>query len=95
MFPALQTDSLSTEPLGHHFLKNNFVYLFFIVSSTGFSLLFSLSLVVVSGAILCCGVQASHCGGFSCCGAWALGHSGFSSCSHALEHRLDSWDTWA
>ena len=20
---------------------------------------------------LCCGVRASHCGGFSCCGAWA------------------------
>ena len=25
------------------------------------------------GATLCCGVQASHCGGFSCCGAQALG----------------------
>ena len=86
--------SLSTEPLGHRFLKNNFVYIFFIVSGTGFSLLFRISLVVVSGAILCCGVQASHCGGFSCCGAWALGRSGFSSCSHAREHRLDSCDTW-
>ena len=25
------------------------------------------------GATLRCGVQASHCGGFSCCRAWALG----------------------
>ena len=32
-----------------------------------------LSLVVASGAALRCGVQASHCGGFSCCGAQALG----------------------
>ena len=23
--------------------------------------------------LLCCGVRASHCGGFSCCGARALG----------------------
>jgi len=53
VFPALQTDSLSTEPLGHRFLKNNFVYLFFIVP--GLSLLFSLSLVVVRGlfAVAC------------------------------------------
>ena len=26
-----------------------------------------------AGATLCCGAQASHCGGFSCCGAQALG----------------------
>ena len=32
-----------------------------------------LSLVVASGATLCCGTQASRCGGFSCCGARALG----------------------
>ena len=32
-----------------------------------------LSLVVVSGATLCCGARGSHCGGFSCCGARALG----------------------
>ena len=25
------------------------------------------------GAPLCCGAQASHCGGFSCCRAQALG----------------------
>ena len=32
-----------------------------------------LSLVVASGATLRCGVQASHCSGFSCCRARALG----------------------
>ena len=34
------------------------------------------------GLLSSCGMQASHCGGFSCCGAWAwvLGSSGFSSC---------------
>ena len=26
-----------------------------------------------AGATLCCGAQASHCGGFFCCGARALG----------------------
>ena len=47
---------------------------------------------------LCCGAQASHCGGFSCCGAQGLGAQasvvvacGLSSCvSWALEHRLSS-----
>ena len=33
-----------------------------------------LSLVLrQAGATLCCGAQASRCGGFSCCGAQALG----------------------
>ena len=31
------------------------------------------------GATLCCGAQASHCGGFSCYRAQALGLTGFSS----------------
>ena len=51
-----------------------------------------------AGATLRCGVQASHCGGFSCCGAQALGvrasvvvAHGLSSCgSRALELRLSS-----
>ena len=41
-----------------------------------------------AGAVLHCGVRASHCGGFSCCGAQALGTRtsvvvarGLSSCS--------------
>ena len=50
------------------------------------------------GLLFRCGVQASHCGGFSCCGAWALGARasvvvarGLSSCGlRALEHRLSS-----
>ena len=50
------------------------------------------------GATLCCGVQASHYGGFSCCGAWALGTRasvvaahGLSSCGlRALDRRLSS-----
>ena len=50
------------------------------------------------GYSLRCGVQASHCGGFSCCGAWALGAQasvvvalGLSSCGlWALERRLSS-----
>ena len=52
---------------------------------------------------LCCGAQASHSCGFSCCRAWALGTwaSTFgaqrlsSYSSQALEHRLNSCDTWA
>ena len=51
-----------------------------------------------AGATLCCGVWASHCGGFSCCGARAVGTRasvievrGLSSCgSRALERRLSS-----
>ena len=55
------------------------------------------------GATLRCGVQASHCGGFSCCRARALGAwasvvvaRGLSSCSlWALEHKLSSCGAWA
>ena len=47
------------------------------------------------GLLSSCGVQASHCGGFSC-GAWSLGYAGFSSWdAWALEHRLSSWGTRA
>ena len=53
-------------------------------------------------ATLRCGVQASHCGGFSCCGAQALGAraSVAVACrlsswgSQALEHRLSSCGAW-
>ena len=45
---------------------------------------------------LCCGVCASHCGGFSCCRAQAPGCEGFGSCSsQAIEHRLSSCGAWA
>ena len=41
-----------------------------------------------------CGVQTSHCGGFSCCGVQVLGYTGFSSCgSRALACRLSSYGT--
>ena len=32
------------------------------------------------GLVSSCGLQTSHCSGFSCCGAQALGRTGFSSC---------------
>ena len=55
------------------------------------------------GATLRCGVQASHCGGFSCCGAWALDAWASvvvarrrSSCGlQALERRFSSCGTRA
>ena len=40
---------------------------------------------------LCCGVQASHCGGFSCCGAWALG----TRASVVVVPGLSSCGAWA
>ena len=43
-----------------------------------------LSLVVVRGATLRCGVWASHCGGFFCCGARALGTQASVVVSHGL-----------
>ena len=55
------------------------------------------SLVAASGATLCRGAWASHCGGFSCCGAQtqrtqaSSAAHGLSSCGfQALEHRLNS-----
>ena len=50
------------------------------------------------GATLCCGVWASHCGGFFCCGVWALGTQASVVASyglrswnvHSLEHTLSS-----
>ena len=50
-----------------------------------------LSVVAVSRVTLCCGVQASPCGGFSCCGAWALG----MWASVVVAHRLSSCGSWA
>ena len=37
------------------------------------------------GLLSGCGVQASHCNGFSCWGAWAPGHEGFSCRSTQAE----------
>ena len=50
-----------------------------------------LSLVAASRATLCCGVRASHCGGFSCCGARTLG----ARASVVVAHRLSSCGSWA
>ena len=62
-----------------------------------------LSLVAASRGYSCCGVRASHCGGFSCCRARALGMQasevvacGLSSCGlQALERRRSSCGTRA
>ena len=70
-----------------------FIYLF----------LAALGLCCCARATPCCGVQASHCSGFSCCRAWALGLRAsvvvacrLSSCgSRALERRLSNCGAWA
>ena len=49
-----------------------FLFLFFFWLYWAFVATHGLSLVAASGATLCCGARASHCGGFSC-GARALG----------------------
>ena len=52
-----------------------------------------------TGATLCCGVQASHCGGFSCSRAWAPGTEvsvvatlRFSSCGLWAQLLHDMWN---
>ena len=47
------------------------MYLF--LAAPGLRCCVGFSVVEVSGGHSSCGVQASHCGGFSCCGAQALG----------------------
>ena len=49
-----------------------------LLSSSGEQGLFSSS--SEPGLLSSCGVQASHCSGFSCCRARARGHSAVSSC---------------
>ena len=70
--------------------------LFYIFGCAGSSqLLLELSLVAESGGYLRCGVQASHCSGFSC-RAQAVGRMCFSSSgSRALVHRIISCGTLA
>ena len=54
--------------------------------------------LLLRGLLSSCGVQTSHCGGFSRSGAPALGHTSFSSVAHrlsgcgsqALGHRISS-----
>ena len=54
--------------------------------------------------ILCCGLQAYHCGGLSCCrgqvlgaglsscSSWALEHMGFRSCGPLAKMLFGMWD---
>ena len=51
-----------------------------------------LSLVAESGLSLHCGVQASHCAGFSC--LWAMGSRahGLSSCDSRAQLACGMWD---
>ena len=57
----------------------NFIYFLAVLGLRCCMQIFWLFLVAGSGgllfggATLCCGAQASHCGGFSCCRAQALG----------------------
>ena len=64
------------------------VYFFFNIN---LFIYFWLRWVFVAGATLHCGVQASHCGGFSCCGARALG----MWASVVVVHGLSSCGAWA
>ena len=81
-------------------LKGLFLFILIILSifgCAGSSLLCRLfSSCGKQGLLSSCGVQASHCSGFSCCGARAPGHLGFISFSTwALDHRLSSCGTQA
>ena len=83
------------------FFLNKFIYLF-IFGCIGSSLLHA-GFLQLRRATLHCGVQASHCRGFSCCGAQTLGARasivvahGLGCCgSQALERRLSSSGTQA
>ena len=74
--------------MGFFFLKDDpyflFIYLFLFLAALGLRCCAQASLVVVSGATLHCGVQASHCGGFSCCRARALGARASAVVTHGL-----------
>ena len=72
------------------------IYLFeltyFIFGSTGSSLLcVGFFQVQQAGATLCCGVWASHCGGFSSCGACAV-ERGLSGCGLPAQLLFGMWD---
>ena len=102
-------ENLVTHTPRKFLLKRNlnsffFLNLFIIFGCVGSSLLrVGFLQLWRAGATLCCGAQASHCGGFSCCRARAPGAQasvvvarGLSSCgSWASEHRLSSCGTQA
>ena len=95
-------DEVSIHIFSSCFFLNKFIYFYFWLCCV-FIAARGLSLVAASGATLCCGVQASHCGGFSCCRAQAVGTWAsvvvarrLRSCgSQALELRLSSCGTRA
>ena len=94
-FPPHQWTCFPVPQFFFFLIKKLFIYLF-IFGNAGSSLLCGLfPSCEEQGLLSGCGVQASHCCGFSCCGAWALGSAVFSSCSSRdLEHRLNSRDVW-
>ena len=55
------------------FLANSFFFLIYFWLRWVFVAARGFSLVARAGATVCCGAQASHCGGFSCCRARAIG----------------------
>ena len=81
---AMESDVISS---AFCFLILSYLFLFGCAGSS----LMLFSSCSKQGLLSSCGVQASHCGGFSCCRAWTPGHQRFSSCgSLPLEHRLNS-----
>ena len=97
--PSLYIHSLGNLTQGFFFFFFKFIlFIYYFWLCWVFIAACGLSLVAASRATLHCGVQASHCGGFSCCrtralGAWAsvaVAHR-LSSCgSRALQRRLSS-----
>ena len=93
-------------PTCNSYLKKKFIYLFLALLGLCLGLCccsWAFSRCSDPGLLSSCGVQVSHCGGFSCCKTRALGTlasvvaaCGLSSCSsQALEHRLSSCGTQA
>ena len=84
MIPLLP---VAREMLANHipFLKNKFILFIYFWLCWVFVAARGLSLVAASGATLCCGARASHCGGFSCCGARALGTRASVVVAHGLQ----------
>ena len=81
LYVSIYCDSIYVRFFGF-FFKIIFIYLFMAV--LGLRCCSGFSLDAGEGAILHCGVWASHCGGFSCCRAQALGRAGFSSCGSCI-----------
>ena len=80
--------------LKNRYCRSYFIYLF-VAALSLCCCLRAFSRCGEQGPLCSCGMQASHCSGFSCCGAWALGLVGFSCCLlQALGQGLGSCGTW-